>query len=276
MPTYIPAGRTSIVHRDEGSFQIQTEYAHRPYPRITTSIILNGQVVDKQEQKLQQVIGSIEEQNEVQDRIQKQHIRIVGQTKKSGLSKLGTDELDFDPVSNDLLSESIVEAGEPKKPVAEEIVLNKTEDVLSPQQERPTKAYPTVSSIEQKDEPAPISIKEMLSTLDGFEYLFLLNPDGEFKTDASRIQFTKLFKKVAKSLQELVEIFPLYSGDENRREQGVYEVKRDRLYFVSTGEDCFFVTVCPTGDILDYEQVLKDMFVPTELSQMLKRMKSES
>ena len=60
---FIPAGRTSLVNKDGSSIQIQTEYAFRPYPRVTTTILDNGRVLHKVERKLNKGIDSIEEQS---------------------------------------------------------------------------------------------------------------------------------------------------------------------------------------------------------------------
>ena len=76
MTNYVPAGKTSIIRRSDISYQLQTEYAYRPYPRITTTILHEGQVIKKIERKLDNIIGSIEEQNDVQDIIQAQHNQV--------------------------------------------------------------------------------------------------------------------------------------------------------------------------------------------------------
>ncbi len=46
--TFIPpVGRVSAVNTAEGTYHIQTEFALRPEPRITTTVTLNGRVVHK-------------------------------------------------------------------------------------------------------------------------------------------------------------------------------------------------------------------------------------
>jgi len=73
----IPTGRTSLVKRGEVSLQVQTEYAHRPLPRITTTVQKEGQVLQKIERSLDNPIASIEEKNLMEDTIRKQHTEIL-------------------------------------------------------------------------------------------------------------------------------------------------------------------------------------------------------
>lgn len=42
-----PLGRVSAINTAEGTYHIQTEFALRPEPRVTTTVIFNGQVVHK-------------------------------------------------------------------------------------------------------------------------------------------------------------------------------------------------------------------------------------
>lgn len=56
--------------------QVQTEYASRPTPRITTTIIREGQVIQKIERNLDNPISSHDEQASTERVIQKQHIEI--------------------------------------------------------------------------------------------------------------------------------------------------------------------------------------------------------
>ncbi len=74
---FIPSGRTSLVNRNGTALQIQTEYAYRPYPRVTTTILDGGRVLHKVEKKLKKCIESIEEQNEMEDIIKHQHSQVM-------------------------------------------------------------------------------------------------------------------------------------------------------------------------------------------------------
>jgi len=73
----IPTGRTSLVKRGDGALQVQTEYAHRPVPRITTTVQKNGQVLQKIDRNLDAPIANIEEKNRMETTIRKQHAEIV-------------------------------------------------------------------------------------------------------------------------------------------------------------------------------------------------------
>jgi len=74
----IPTGRTSLIKRGKLALQVQTEYAHRPYPRITTTVQKSGQVIQKIERNLDRPITTIEEKDLMEDRIRKQHAEILG------------------------------------------------------------------------------------------------------------------------------------------------------------------------------------------------------
>ena len=56
---------------------MQTEYAFRPYPRLTTTILNDGQVIHKIEKKLEKPIGSVQEQSEMEQMIKRQHSEVV-------------------------------------------------------------------------------------------------------------------------------------------------------------------------------------------------------
>jgi len=75
---YIPTGRTSLVKRGSEALQVQTEYAYRPYPRLTTTISNKGQVLHKIEKKLKHPISSPEEQERIENIMKKQHFEIMG------------------------------------------------------------------------------------------------------------------------------------------------------------------------------------------------------
>ncbi len=75
---YIPAGRTSLVERNGSKLQLQTEYSARPEPRITTTILDNGQLLHKIERKLKRPIDSLAHQHKVEEAMIRQHIEISG------------------------------------------------------------------------------------------------------------------------------------------------------------------------------------------------------
>ncbi|MFH1701084.1 MAG: hypothetical protein ABIE07_10910 [Candidatus Zixiibacteriota bacterium] len=82
---YIPSGRTSIVKRGGAEFQLQTEYARMPHPRVTTTIFSKGQVLHKIERAVAKEVTSIEEMHEVDDVIKAQHLEVSKILREEGL-----------------------------------------------------------------------------------------------------------------------------------------------------------------------------------------------
>lgn len=75
--SFIPAGRTSLVRKGNLALQVQTEYAARPAPRITTTILKDGQVLHKIERVLDRAIESFEEQSSIETGMKRQHVEVV-------------------------------------------------------------------------------------------------------------------------------------------------------------------------------------------------------
>ena len=74
---FIPSGRTSLVNRNGTALQIQTEYAYRPYPRVTTTILDGGKVLHKVEKKLEKCVDSPEDQAAMEEIIKRQHSQVM-------------------------------------------------------------------------------------------------------------------------------------------------------------------------------------------------------
>lgn len=74
---YIPVGRTSLVRKGQVSLQVQTEYASRPNPRVTTSIFNNGRMLHKIERTLDNPVTTPEEQLRIEMSIKRQHTEII-------------------------------------------------------------------------------------------------------------------------------------------------------------------------------------------------------
>jgi len=74
---YIPAGRTSRILRGSSEIQIQTEYACRPNPRLTTSVFSGGRVIHKIEQELGLPISSQEDMMKVEGLLRRQHTEVI-------------------------------------------------------------------------------------------------------------------------------------------------------------------------------------------------------
>ncbi len=208
---YIPVGRTSLVKKEDVSLQVQTEYASRPYPRVTTTILKSGEVVHKVEKKLNHPVESLEEQSRTETLIQQQHSDVLAIIQKDSA------------VENLRLAEN----PEPE---------NKN-----------------------------LTVYDRLTSIPGFQHLYRLSSDGAFIGQNMSDQFKKTFTAVFKHLREVIDIFALLPGSEVVRQKGVYEVERNRLYFVSTGSECYFVTIQPTGEQIDYEAALQKALLGADL-----------
>lgn len=90
---FIPVGRTSLVKRGVTSLQVQTEYASRPYPRVTTTVLNSGQVIQKLERKLEHAVETLEEQSRIEAAIQQQHGEVLALIEKGApVEKFGLVE----------------------------------------------------------------------------------------------------------------------------------------------------------------------------------------
>jgi len=94
MKDFNPTGIVSQVEKDGRVFQVQTEYLKRPRPKIKTSIISGGKVVDKVERTWDKNIRTEADLTEVEKNIKVQHRETLRklQGKKS---KARTPELSF-------------------------------------------------------------------------------------------------------------------------------------------------------------------------------------
>src|SRR3989304_1114400 len=92
--TFIPpVGRVSPVNTAEGKYHIQTEFALRPQPRVTTTVTFNGRVVHKDNypckpeilaEESRDLLEAIlnDQHKKVKESIQKQKGDIVSKTEK--------------------------------------------------------------------------------------------------------------------------------------------------------------------------------------------------
>jgi hypothetical protein len=103
----------------------------------------------------------------------------------------------------------------------------------------------------------PMSAAEQLSRIPGVRKLYHLDYDGNFEGADATDQFKKQFSFVFKNLREVLGIFTQLPGGEH--EQGVYEVEQDRLYFVSLGQECYFLLVSPVHSVSNYEAAIKEV-----------------
>jgi hypothetical protein len=73
---FIPNGRLSAVEHDGEKVQIQTEFATYPRPRVTTTVVLSGRVVLKEERPWEKETESPDGQQELESYVHKQHLEI--------------------------------------------------------------------------------------------------------------------------------------------------------------------------------------------------------
>lgn len=114
----IPAGLSSEANFGAEKFFVQTEFAQRPQPRVTTTISINGAVVEKVENIWERLPQTEEEREEIERYLKKQHQQVL-QKIKDKKEKL----VSFDPEKG----ETIFSEDEMILKVRE--VLSKTEGV---------------------------------------------------------------------------------------------------------------------------------------------------
>lgn len=89
-----PVGRVSAVNTAEGTYHIQTEFALRPEPRVTTSVIFHGKVVQKENYLCQSEILAEESRDLLETILNDQHKKVKEsiQKQKGDLSPSSTAE----------------------------------------------------------------------------------------------------------------------------------------------------------------------------------------
>ncbi|MEK7775075.1 MAG: hypothetical protein AAB305_04235 [Candidatus Zixiibacteriota bacterium] len=203
---FIPTGRTSLVKKGTIALQVQTEYAHRPYPRVTTCVAHNGQVVHKIEKKLDKAIESIEEQNRMEQFLKQQHQEVV----------------------NTIQTETFVST------------------------------FAFKDKLESNNR--HLSLFDRVASIDGVERIYRLDTRGEWAHPAEGDQFKRQYPEVSASLYDLMDVFSPFTAEDGtlRRQPGVYEVVRDRLYLACTGGDCYFVAVKRVSRETQFEKAITD------------------
>jgi hypothetical protein len=73
---FIPTGRLSAVEKDGEKVQIQTEFGLYPKPRVTTTVILSGRVLHKQQKEWDAETETQDGQHELEVFLNKQHVDI--------------------------------------------------------------------------------------------------------------------------------------------------------------------------------------------------------
>ncbi len=199
----IPAGRTSRIRRGSAELQIQTEYAYRPGPRLTTSVISRGQVIHKIQQDLDSPISSLDEKSRVERLLQKQHLEVIEVVKGQNFS---------------------------------------TDITIK---EKPKIERRTLTLIDQ------------IKSLAGVEKVYRVDNEGNFDSPHVSTDFKKSFSPVFKSLYEIMSIFDELPG--GQRQKGVVRLEKNRLYLVSSGQECYFVLARRIAHDKDYETRLSEI-----------------
>ena len=76
MNTLTPSGRLSKVEKGDKVFQIQTEFFHRPRPKIASTVILNGKTINKIESRWEK-LATDEDLKKLEKAIRKQHQKVI-------------------------------------------------------------------------------------------------------------------------------------------------------------------------------------------------------
>lgn len=79
-----PAGISGEANSGEKKFLVQTEFASRPKPRVTTSVSLNGEVVKKIEKPWEKLPQSEEDKHEIERFLRKQHREVIRDINEKG------------------------------------------------------------------------------------------------------------------------------------------------------------------------------------------------
>ncbi|MBD3258498.1 hypothetical protein GF377_08695 [candidate division GN15 bacterium] len=229
---FIPTGRTSLVKRNGIALQVQTEYAHRPAPRLTTTVLRKGVVVHKIERHLHSPIDSLERKNQMEDTIRKQHSEILG------------------IIRNRATADAMLALSENAKadPDVEEV------DVDA---EAKTDTKGGTAADDDSKYARLTSTYEKLQLVPGEPRIYQLNTKGEFVDPAMSREFKDKFAFVFKNLHELLTVFSELPGMLFSREHGVYEVEQSKLYLLSTGDEMFIVYIQDPDPVMNYEQELK-------------------
>jgi len=186
-------------------------------------------VLHKFERKLERAIENLQEQNQIETIIKQQHIEILAIIRTEPNSKPQSDATVDRPVTT-ATSEQINE-----------------------------------SVIEQPSVEQPLSLQEQFAQIPGFEHCFQMDSDGNFKSETAAGQFRRRFRKVYKNRVKILEVFPRFESDLTHRETGIYEIERNRLFLISTGDNCLFITINPTDKQVDFEKAIKEIALPANV-----------
>jgi hypothetical protein len=104
-----------------------------------------------------------------------------------------------------------------------------------------------------------------LKAIPGMERVYCVDFDGAIRQPDLKNEFRKKFSLVFKNLGELVAVFSEMPGIGLSREQGVYEIERDRLYLVSSGAEFFICYVKNPQPHVNYEKAIHHLLPQQDL-----------
>jgi len=225
---YIPTGRTSLVKQGEVALQVQTEYARRPAPRITTTVLNSGQVIHKIERSLNHQVESSEEKTRVEVYIKKQHSEII--------AIIENNPLKTDPA----LSTSGIK-------------------IIDDNPESDQKHSEIESMLKESEAPKEKSTHELLAELPGEHRVFRLDSNGNMPDTSLSPKFKKQFKPVLKNLHTLLDLFAKLPAPGPRRKSGIYEIECNVLYLISDGNEFYLFYIIRPELRVHYEQYLRSV-----------------
>ena len=95
----IPGGLSSEASFKDTKFCVQTEFAQRPKPRVTTTISLNGEVVEKVENIWEKLPQTEEDKQEIEKFLKKQHQQVLKKIKNRS-EKLASPDWEKEEVTS--------------------------------------------------------------------------------------------------------------------------------------------------------------------------------
>lgn len=111
-------------------------------------------------------------------------------------------------------------------------------------------------------QPQELSTQDRLAAITGVQWVFRIDRDGNFASRSGSQMFQKAYADIFKSLSDIMDIFATLPGSEDFREKGVYEIERNRLYYVSGGREFFLVTISRPDRKIQYENSFRDIVCP--------------
>jgi hypothetical protein len=104
-----------------------------------------------------------------------------------------------------------------------------------------------------------------LKSVPGVERIFYLDKEGAFDNEDDAYSFKEYFPALYKGLNDLIEMFMRLPGAEMKREKGVLELEKDRLYFISPGSAFVFVITSKKDQKTDFEKTFRNIIDPNPL-----------